>query len=103
MGAQAATVVHLGYPASLQIGLDHGPLDWLRYRKQPSRGLLRSSRCCRTNRLCGEFRFVAGQFQEASCLLGDLAEIAQAPAFADDIEEIAVLAGRGICLMFNCT
>src|SRR5712675_3654929 len=49
MEAQAATVVHVGNSASPEIGLDHGPLDLLRYRKQPSRGLLRSSRCCRTN------------------------------------------------------
>jgi hypothetical protein len=35
MEAQAATMVHMGYSAMPQIGLDHGPLDWLRYCKEP--------------------------------------------------------------------
>jgi hypothetical protein len=30
-------------------------------------------------------------------------EIDQAAAFSDDVEQVAVLAGGGIGLMFNCT
>jgi hypothetical protein len=44
-----------------------------------------------------------GQLQKAPRLLGDLAEATKPKAFADDVEEIAMLAGRGIGLMFNCT
>jgi hypothetical protein len=44
-----------------------------------------------------------GQLQKAPCLLGDLAELAEASALANDVEEIAMLAGRRISLMFNCT
>jgi len=36
-------------------------------------------------------------------LIGDVAEFDQAAALADDIEKVAVIAGRRVGLMFNCT
>jgi len=41
----------------------------------------------------------ARQGQEAARLVGDVVEIQKAAAFADDVEEIAVLAGGGVGLM----
>jgi hypothetical protein len=35
--------------------------------------------------------------QEAPCLLGDLLEVGKAAGFANDIEQIAMLASRGVC------
>ena len=43
-----------------------------------------------------EFWFSARQVQKSPCLLGDLAEVAKPKTFADDVEQIAVLAGRGV-------
>ena len=44
----------------------------------------------------GEFLFKTRQLQKAPGLLGDLAEVAQAPALADNVEEIAMFPSRGI-------
>lgn len=41
--------------------------------------------------------------EEGPGLIGDVLEVDQAAAFADDVEEIAMLTGGRICLMFNCT
>ena len=43
------------------------------------------------------------QAEEASCLIGDVVEVDQATTLADDVEEIAMFAGGGVGLMFNCT
>ena len=47
--------------------------------------------------------FGSRQAQESSRLFSDIVEIDQAATFPDYVEQIAVLAGRGIRLMFNCT
>jgi hypothetical protein len=41
--------------------------------------------------------------EKAPGFVGDVVEVDQGTAFADDVEEIAVVAGRRIGLMFNCT
>lgn len=43
------------------------------------------------------------QAEKPSCLIGDVLEIDKAAAFADDVQEIAMFAGRRVGLMFNCT
>ena len=50
----------------------------------------------RPSRFPRRLRVRAGQAQEASRLVGDVAEVEKAAAFADDVEEIAMLAGRGV-------
>ena len=37
--------------------------------------------------------------EKVACLIGDVAEIGKATALADDIEEVAVIAGRRVGLM----
>jgi len=44
-------------------------------------------------------RFGMRQAQEAACFVGDVMEVDEATAFADDIEEVAMLAGCGVGLM----
>jgi hypothetical protein len=44
-------------------------------------------------------RLSSRQAEEASCLVGDVMEVGKAAAVADDVEEIAVLAGGGVGLM----
>jgi len=41
--------------------------------------------------------------QEAPCFRLDVAEVVERASRADDIEQVAMLAGRGVGLMFNCT
>ena len=40
--------------------------------------------------------FAARQAEEAAGLIGDIVEVDQAAAFADDVEQIAMLAGCGV-------
>jgi hypothetical protein len=49
------------------------------------------------------FRLWSRQAEEAPGLNGDVVEIDKAAARADDVEQIAMLAGGGVGLMFNCT
>jgi hypothetical protein len=44
-----------------------------------------------------------GQAEETSGLVSDVLEVEQAAALADNVEQIAMLAGGGVGLMFNCT
>jgi hypothetical protein len=44
-------------------------------------------------------RLRSRQAEEAPGLIGDVVEVGKAAAFADDVEEIAVLAGGGVGLM----
>jgi hypothetical protein len=41
--------------------------------------------------------------EKAPCFIGDIGKVGKAAAFADDVEQIAMLAGRRVRLMFNCT
>lgn len=43
------------------------------------------------------------QGKEGPGLVGNVLEVGQPAAFADDVEKIAMLASGGIGLMFNCT
>ena len=48
-------------------------------------------------------RFGARQAEERTRLIGNVLEVDQAAAFADDVEQVAMFAGGGFGLMFNCT
>jgi len=48
-------------------------------------------------------RFSTRQVQEAPRFVRDFAEVPNPKAFLDDVEQIAVLGGRSVGLMFNCT
>ena len=48
-------------------------------------------------------RFGVRQAEERARLVGDVLEIGQAAAFADHVEQVAMLAGGRVRLMFNCT
>src|SRR6476620_7974601 len=77
--AEAATMVDVGYSATLQIRLDHRPFDRAGHRKEPTARLLRSGRRKRTNGRRRKLLLKTRQLQKAPGLLGDLAEIAQPP------------------------
>jgi hypothetical protein len=46
---------------------------------------------------------IASRDERIRWFCSDIVEISQAAAFADHVEQIAVLAGCGVGLMFNCT
>ncbi len=46
-----------------------------------------------------ELRFRAGQLEKPPCLLGDVPEVVETKAMPNDVQEIAMLTGRGIGLM----
>ena len=48
-------------------------------------------------------RLGARQAEERTRLIGDVLEVEQAATFADDVKQVAMFAGGGVCLMFNCT
>jgi hypothetical protein len=48
-------------------------------------------------------RFRSRQAEEAPGLIGDIVEVGKTAAVADEVEEIAVLAGGGVGLMCSCT
>ena len=48
-------------------------------------------------------RFDAWQAKEAAGFVGDIVEVDEAAAVANDVQQIAMLAGGGVGLMFNCT
>jgi hypothetical protein len=64
---------------------------------------LRTCGHSRTGDIREDFRFRSGQLEKTPRLFGDLAEVTKTQAFSDDVEKIAMLAGCGIRLMFNCT
>jgi hypothetical protein len=103
METEAAAVVHVGYSSAVQVVLNDGALDWTRNCEEPSCGLLLAGRCWETHRFRYRLRFGTRQLQETPCFPRDLAEVAKPKAFPDDVEQIAVLGGRGVGLMFNCT
>ena len=43
------------------------------------------------------------QAEKAPCFIGDVGEIGEAAAFADDVEQIAMLAGRRVGPFSGCT
>lgn len=85
-------MVYTNYSTTAQVRLDDGSVDRPRNCKQPSCGLLRPSRYRRTASFRDDLRFGAGQLQKPPRFVGDLAKIAQALAFANNIEQIAMLA-----------
>lgn len=103
METQAAAMVHTHYSTTKQIGFNDGPVDQTRDCKQPSCGLLRPGRHRRTTGFRDDLRFRAGQLQEPPRFLGYVAEVTKPKTLADDVEEITMLAGCGVCLMCNCT
>jgi hypothetical protein len=57
---------------------------------------LRPGGCSGASNFQDDPAFGARQAYESSRVLGNLAEVAKPKAFADDVEEVAVLTGRGI-------
>ena len=45
----------------------------------------------------------AWQAQKAAGFVGDIVEVDEAAALANDVQQIAMLAGGGVALMFKCT
>ena len=43
------------------------------------------------------------QAEERTRFVGDILEIGEATTFADDVEQISMLAAGGVELMWNCT
>jgi hypothetical protein len=103
MEAQRAGFVQSRNAAIVQIRFHESPGDRLRHRKEPSRRLRRSRRRRRMSDLRHGCRIGPWQAEKASCFVGDIAEIEKAAALADDVEQVTMLAGGGIGLMFNCT
>ena len=78
--------------ASVKIGFGSAPGKSLRHRKEPSRGgLARRSGRRRLGRACD-----AGQVEEAAGFVGNVLKAMQTARVADDVEEIAMFAGRGV-------
>ena len=96
-------MVHVGYSTTMQVRLNDGVLDRPRNCKQPSCCRLRSSRTWETHGFRCRLRFSTRQVQEAPRFVRDFAEVPNPKAFLDDVEQIAVLGGRSVGLMFNCT
>ena len=51
----------------------------------------------------GRFRLAARQAQKPASFVGDIAEVQETAALPNDVQQIAMLAGGGVGLMFNCT
>ncbi len=92
-------MVYTDYSTTTEVGLNDGSVDGTRDCKQPSCGLLRPGRYWRATSFRADLRFGPGQLQKPPRFLGDVAEVAQPKTFADDVEEITILAGCGIRLM----
>jgi hypothetical protein len=103
MKSQRAGMMQRLDAAIAQIGLDERPADRLRHGEQPLRRFRRSGRGWCTGRLWLRLRVRARQAQKAPGFVGDIAEMDEAVALADHIEEIAMFAVRRVGLMFNCT
>ena len=89
--AEGLTAPQIVDPAGAKVGLGQGAGERLGHGPEPAR---RFGRALRGGRSWRGRRFGAGQREEASRLLGDLAELAQPAALADHVEQVAVL-GRG--------
>jgi hypothetical protein len=48
-------------------------------------------------------RFDARQAQKSAGFVGDIVEVDETATLANDVQQITMLAGGGIGLMFNCT
>jgi len=87
----------LGDAAVAEIGLGQGPDDRARKSEQPA-SRVRRSRSCRCAR-----QLPLRQSEESPCLAQRIAQAVEAAVEPDQVEQIAMLAGRGVGLMFNCT
>ena len=97
MEAQAAGFVQSRNAAIAQIRFHESPCDRLRHGEEPPCRLRRSRLRWAIELAFGAgVRVGAGQAQEATRLVGDIVEIEKAAAFADDVEQIAVLARGGV-------
>jgi hypothetical protein len=96
MKPQRARTVDSLDAAIAQVGLDERPGDRLRHGEQPLRRFRRSGRGRCVRGLWGSARFRARQTEEASCLVEDVAKVDETAALADNVEEIAVFASRGV-------
>ena len=94
MEPQRARIVHSLDAAMAQVGLDECAANRLRHGDQPPRRLRRPGRDGRADGLGAAARFRAWQREEASRLLGDVAEFDETAALADHVEQVAVF-GRG--------
>ena len=96
-------MVDMKYSTVLQVRFDNGALNRARNRKKSSCRLLRPSWCRGAISLRKDFWFRARQLQKSPRFVGDLAEVAKPKTLSDNVEEIAMLAGCRVGLMFNCT
>src|SRR5262249_12356146 len=79
-----------------QASLDERPADRLRHGEEPTRRFRRSCRDRRANGLWGRQRLRPRQTQKASCLIGNVAEVGEAAALTDDVEQVAMFGRAGI-------
>jgi hypothetical protein len=89
--------------AMAQVGCGQRAGDRLRGDEQAARCLGRAAGS-RGGRCLGlRLGLGARQAQEPARFVGNVAEVDEAAGLADDVEQIAMLAGGGVGLMFNCT
>ena len=95
--AQASGSVQSRNAAIAQIRFYESARNRLRHGEQSSCRLRRSDRGSRRSRSMPiRFRLGMRQAEERTRLIGDVLEVDQAAAFADDVEQIAMLAGGGV-------
>ena len=99
MEAEAAGSVQSRDAASAQIRFRDRARDRLRHGEQAPRRFRRSGRRGRGGRAESSIRLGSRQAEKAPGLVGDVAEVDEAAAFADEVEQIAMLAGGGVGLM----
>ena len=101
MKAQRAVFVQSRNAAIAQIRVHDSPCDRLRHGEQPPCRFARSRLhryMCRFRRW---LRVRPRQTQEAPRFVGNVAEVEEAAALADDVEQVAVLAGGGVGPFFR--
>ena len=78
-----------------EIGLGQGPDDRARKSEQPASRVRRSRLCRRARQL------LLRQSEEGPCLAQRIAQAVEATVEPDQVKQIAMLAGRGVGLMFS--
>ena len=103
MEAQASDAVQSRDAAIAQIRFHDCARNRLRHGEEPACRFRRSGRRCSDERspMSGSGSG-SRQAEEAPGLVGDVAEVDKTAAFADDVEEIAMLAGRGVGPFAGC-
>jgi hypothetical protein len=103
MKSQRAVFVQRRNAAITEIRLHEGAHHRLRHGEESSCGLRRADLRGMPRTRRRRLRCDARQAQEAASFIGDVVEIDETAALANDVEEIAMLSGGCVGLMFNCT